>query len=107
LSVSSVLRLLSVPPNKEIWWRSKAALLRMLSLTPMEGSVRAARVPVVGREHVAEFIAAFSSHYWKRITLSWIEVDVQGSILLSRFREPAGLVTTVHPYKASIRSCGS
>jgi hypothetical protein len=58
------------------------------------GLVRAARVPVVGRERVAKFIAAFSSHFWKGVTLAWVEVNGQESILISRHGEPVGLVTT-------------
>jgi RNA polymerase sigma-70 factor (TIGR02957 family) len=58
------------------------------------GLVRAARVPVVGRERVAKFIAAFSSHYWSGVSLSWIEANGQESVLISRYGEPVGLVTT-------------
>jgi RNA polymerase sigma-70 factor (TIGR02957 family) len=57
------------------------------------GIVRAARVPVAGRERVAKFIAAFSSHFWKGVTLSWIDANGQASILLSRDGEPCGLVS--------------
>jgi RNA polymerase sigma factor (sigma-70 family) len=58
------------------------------------GLVRAARVPVVGRERVAKFIAAFSSHFWKGVTLAWVEANGQESILISRDGEAVGLVTT-------------
>ena len=58
------------------------------------GLVRAARVPVVGREGVAKLIAAFSSHFWKGVTLVWVEVNGQESVLISRHGEPVGLVTT-------------
>src|SRR5246127_793751 len=57
------------------------------------GIVRAARVPVSGRERVAKFIAAFSSHFWKGVTLSWIDANGQASILMSRNGEPSGLVS--------------
>jgi len=57
------------------------------------GIVRAARVPVAGRERVAKFIAAFSSHFWKGVTLSRINTNGQASILMSRNGEPSGLVT--------------
>ena len=57
------------------------------------GIVRAARVPVEGRERVAKFIAAFSSYFWRGLTLSWIEVNGQISALMSRNREPIGLVS--------------
>jgi RNA polymerase sigma-70 factor (ECF subfamily) len=57
------------------------------------GIVRAARVPVAGRERVAKFIAAFSSHFWKGVTLSWIDANGQASILMSRNGEAIGLVS--------------
>lgn len=57
------------------------------------GLVRAARVPVVGRERVAKFIAAFSSHFWRGVTLAWVEANGQESVLISRNGEPVGLVT--------------
>src|SRR5579859_6818311 len=57
------------------------------------GIVRAARVPVAGRERVAKFIAAFSSHFWRGVTLSWIDANGQASILMSRNGEAIGLVS--------------
>jgi hypothetical protein len=38
------------------------------------GIVRAARVPVVGRERVAKFIAA-AAHFWNGVTLAWVEAN--------------------------------
>ena len=58
------------------------------------GVVRAARVLIVGRERVAKFIASFSSHFWSGVTLSWTEVNGQEAVLISRYGEPVGLVTT-------------
>ena len=55
--------------------------------------MRAARVPVGGRERVAKFIAAVSSHYWSGITLTWLETNGQASVLLSRDGVPSGLAT--------------
>jgi hypothetical protein len=57
------------------------------------GIVRAARTPVAGRERVAKFIAAFSSHFWKGVDLSWLNANGQPSILMSRHGEPCGLVS--------------
>jgi RNA polymerase sigma-70 factor (TIGR02957 family) len=57
------------------------------------GIVRAARVPVSGRERVAKFIAAFSSHYWTGMTLTWIETNGQVSVLMSRDDVPVALAT--------------
>jgi hypothetical protein len=58
------------------------------------GLVRAARVPIVGRGRVAKFIAAFSSHFWKGVTLGWVKANGQESVLILRNGEPVGLVTT-------------
>jgi RNA polymerase sigma-70 factor (TIGR02957 family) len=58
------------------------------------GFVRAARVPVAGRERVAKFIAALASHFWKGVTLAWVEANGQDSVLISRDGEPVWLVTT-------------
>src|SRR5258707_6204207 len=48
------------------------------------GLVRAARVPVSGRERVAKFIAVVSSHFWKGVTFTWVETNAQTSVLMSR-----------------------
>ena len=47
------------------------------------GIVRAARVPVVGRERVAKFIAA-AAHFWQGVTLAWVETNGQAAVLVSR-----------------------
>jgi hypothetical protein len=58
------------------------------------GIVRtAARVPVTGRERVAKFIAAFASHFWMGMELTWVETNGQASVLLSRYGVPAALAT--------------
>jgi RNA polymerase sigma-70 factor (TIGR02957 family) len=58
------------------------------------GIVRtAARVPVTGRERVAKFIAAFASHFWVGMELTWVETNGQASVLLSRYGVPAALAT--------------
>lgn len=58
------------------------------------GVVRtAARAPVSGRERVAKFIAAFASHFWTGLTVTWIETNGQASALLSRDGIPVALAT--------------
>jgi RNA polymerase sigma-70 factor (ECF subfamily) len=57
------------------------------------GFVRAARVPVVGRERVATFIAAFAGHFWSGVTIGWSETNGQASVLLSRGGAAVALVT--------------
>jgi RNA polymerase sigma-70 factor (TIGR02957 family) len=66
----------------------------VISYSDGGGLVRAARVPIVGRERVAKFIASFSSHFWKGVTLGWVEVNGQESVLISRFGEAVGLIAT-------------
>ena len=56
------------------------------------GIVRAARIPVSGRERVAKFIA-MAKHFWTGVTLAWIDVNGQASVLVSRDGEPGALVT--------------
>jgi MFS transporter, DHA2 family, multidrug resistance protein len=55
--------------------------------------VRAARVPVSGRTRVATFIAAVSSHFWKGVTLAWVETNGQAAVLMSRDGVPVALAT--------------
>jgi len=57
------------------------------------GLVRAAQVPIAGRERVAKFIAAFSSHYWAGLTLTWVNTNGQASVLMSRDGAPVALAT--------------
>jgi hypothetical protein len=61
------------------------------------GIVRAARIPIAGRERVAKFIAAFASHFWAGVTLTWIETNGQSSVLISR----DGAVVTLATIDAS------
>jgi RNA polymerase sigma-70 factor (ECF subfamily) len=56
------------------------------------GIVRAARVPVSGRERVAKFIAT-ASHFWKGVTLAWVETNGQAALLVSREGVPVALTT--------------
>jgi RNA polymerase sigma factor (sigma-70 family) len=66
------------------------------------GAVRAARTPIAGRERVAKFIAAFASHFWTGVTLTWIQTNGQSSVLLSR----NGAVVTVATVDASAEGIG-
>jgi RNA polymerase sigma-70 factor (TIGR02957 family) len=56
------------------------------------GIVRAARVPVTGRERVAKFIAT-ASHFWNGVTLAWIETNGQAAVLVSRNGVAVALTT--------------
>ena len=56
------------------------------------GIVRAARVPVAGRERVAKFIAT-ASHFWNGVTLAWVETNGEAAVLVSRDGVPVALTT--------------
>jgi RNA polymerase sigma-70 factor (ECF subfamily) len=56
----------------------------VVSLSDGGGVATAARLPVVGRGRVAKFISAFSSHFWRGVTLSWLEVNNQPAVLITR-----------------------
>jgi RNA polymerase sigma-70 factor (ECF subfamily) len=57
------------------------------------GLVRAAGVPVSGRERVAKFVAAVSTWCWKGVTLAWVETNGQAAVLVSRNGIPVWLAT--------------
>jgi RNA polymerase sigma-70 factor (TIGR02957 family) len=57
------------------------------------GMVRAARVPVCGRERVAKFISSLAAHFWTGVTLQWMEVNGQSSVLILRECAAVALAT--------------
>jgi len=57
------------------------------------GLVRAARVPVSGRQRVAKFIASLASHFWTGVTVKWAEVNGQWSVLILRDGAAVALAT--------------
>jgi RNA polymerase sigma-70 factor (TIGR02957 family) len=56
------------------------------------GLVRAARLPVVGRARVAKFISAVT-HFWKGVTLEYVEANGQLCVLVQRNGSVGALVT--------------
>jgi RNA polymerase sigma-70 factor (ECF subfamily) len=56
----------------------------VVSITDGGGIIGAARVPVLGRERVAKFIAGFPSRFWQNATFSWMQVNGQSSVLITR-----------------------
>jgi RNA polymerase sigma-70 factor (ECF subfamily) len=57
------------------------------------GGVRlAARKPVLGRERVAKFVAAFSSHFWTGVDLRWVEANGRPSVELARNGVPFAIL---------------
>jgi RNA polymerase sigma-70 factor, ECF subfamily len=57
------------------------------------GAVRATRIPVVGRAHVAKYVTAFAPRFWTGTTLTWVEANGQPSVLVSRDGTAIALVT--------------
>src|SRR5690349_5278918 len=55
------------------------------------GLVRAAGVPVSGRNRVAAFIAAISKWCWKGVTIDWVETNGQAAVLILRDGVSIGL----------------
>jgi len=55
------------------------------------GLVRAAGVPVSGRNRVATFIASISKWCWNGVTLTWVETNGQPAVLVLRDGVPFGL----------------
>ena len=51
------------------------------SVTDGNGMVNAARVPVVGRERVAKFIAGFRDLFWARATVEWVEMNGERAVV--------------------------
>jgi RNA polymerase sigma-70 factor (ECF subfamily) len=56
------------------------------------GVVRAALIPICGRERVAKFVAAFASHFWTGASITWVDVNGGPGALLSREGRPYALV---------------
>ena len=54
----------------------------VVSITDGGGITGAARIPVLGRERVAKFIAGFPSRFWENTTLAWTQVNGQPSALI-------------------------
>jgi len=57
------------------------------------GLVRAAAVPVSGRERVKTFVQAVSTYFWKGVSVAFVEVNGQAAVLVSRGGVPATLGT--------------
>jgi RNA polymerase sigma-70 factor (ECF subfamily) len=62
----------------------------IVSYTDGNGVKLAARTPVAGAARVAQFVAAFSSHFWAGKQIDWVEVNGQPAATLSE----GGVVTT-------------
>jgi RNA polymerase sigma-70 factor (ECF subfamily) len=56
----------------------------VVSITDGGGITGAARIPVLGRERVAKYVATFSPRIWPELTLTRIQVNGQPSVLMER-----------------------
>jgi RNA polymerase sigma-70 factor (ECF subfamily) len=63
----------------------------VVSYTDGNGAKLAARTPVRGRARVAQFVAAFSHHFWTGKSVDWVEVNGQPAAILTE----SGTVTTM------------
>jgi RNA polymerase sigma-70 factor (ECF subfamily) len=63
----------------------------VISYTDGNGVKLAARIPVPGRTRVANFVAAFSSHFWRGKAIEWVTVNGLPAVALVE----RGVVTTV------------
>ncbi|MBX5331873.1 RNA polymerase sigma-70 factor [Rhodococcus fascians] len=55
--------------------------------------VLAARIPIMGDDRVAKFVAAFSSHFWIGAAITWVQANGSPAVLLSRDDVPYTLLT--------------
>ncbi|MFF3462858.1 RNA polymerase sigma-70 factor [Streptomyces sp. NPDC001984] len=55
----------------------------VVSYTDGDGIRGAARIPVVGREHVAKFVAAFAPRFWPETRVRWVEANGRPAVLVS------------------------
>jgi RNA polymerase sigma-70 factor (ECF subfamily) len=65
----------------------------VVSYTDGNGVKLAARIPVIGRERVAKFVAAFAHHFWTGKSIGWAEVNGQPAATLSEHGEITTMVT--------------
>lgn len=66
----------------------------VVSLADSGGLTRAAsRVPILGREHVAAVVGAFSRSYWDGVTVDPVEVNGEPALELRRDGDRFGLLT--------------
>ncbi|MER5910470.1 RNA polymerase sigma-70 factor [Streptomyces sp. NPDC001982] len=55
----------------------------VVSYTDGDGIRGAARIPVVGREHVAKFVVAFAPRFWPETRVRWVEANGRPAVLVS------------------------
>ena len=65
----------------------------VISYSDGGGMVRAARLPLFGRERIAKFIAAVAAHFYNSVTFSRIEINGQAAGLILREGKVVALAT--------------
>jgi RNA polymerase sigma-70 factor (ECF subfamily) len=65
----------------------------IVSLSDGGGIATAARIPVISRQRVARFISAFASHFWRGVSLTWLDANNHPSVLITRDETPIALAT--------------
>ena len=74
----------------------------VVSITDGGGITGAARIPILGRERVAKFIAGFASQFWANVTLTWMQVNGQSSVLIVR----DGVIIVLVTVEVSLQGIG-
>jgi hypothetical protein len=82
-----------VPPGGDLASLEGLLASDVVSYSDGGGLVRAAQKPVMGRDRVAKFIAAFSSHYWTGMNISFVDANGQACMLMSRESEVVALAS--------------
>jgi RNA polymerase sigma-70 factor (TIGR02957 family) len=93
---------LSAAQNGDITALKQIFTEDVVSVTDGGGIIGAARVPVLGRERVAKFIAGFPSRFWENTITSWIQVNGQSSVLIAR----DGVIVVLFTVDASPQGIG-
>jgi RNA polymerase sigma-70 factor, ECF subfamily len=66
----------------------------VVSVSDGAGMVRrAAKVPVVGRERVARFVAAFAPVFWPETEITWLRTNCAPSVLVRQHGEPVAVLS--------------
>jgi RNA polymerase sigma-70 factor (ECF subfamily) len=69
----------------------------VVSYTDGNGAKHAARIPIIGPNRVAQFVASFAHHFWADKTVDWVQVNGQPAVTLTK----DGVVTTLLAATAS------
>jgi RNA polymerase sigma-70 factor (ECF subfamily) len=64
----------------------------VVSMSDGGGLVRAARRPIVGRDHVTHFLLAVSRWIWTDAPLTWVEANGRSALLIEREGAPYALL---------------